>query len=198
MSRCWTIDIMKKQPLYILALLAWGAASAHAQNLQPGLWEMHTRSGAGDAGMAKGMAEMQKQMAQMPPEQRKQMQAMLAQQGMSIDASGGGIRTKVCITPEMAQKDEVLPAQQGDCKMSASQRSGNTMLVRYECRQPVMKGESRITFQNNRAYSVYSDNTVQEGGRQMRTTMEMDARWLASDCGALTPKAAPAAPKMAR
>ena len=71
---------MKKQPLYILALLAWGAASAHAQNLQPGLWEMHTRSGAGDAGMVQGMAEMQKQMAQMPPEQRKQMQAMSLQE----------------------------------------------------------------------------------------------------------------------
>ena len=183
---------MKNLVLYTLALLASAALPAYAQNLQPGLWEMHTRSGTGDMGMAQGIAEMQKQMAQMPPEQRKQMQAMLAQQGMSIDASGGGIRTKMCITPEMAQKDEVLPPpQQGDCKMSAPQRSGNTLVVRYECSQPVMKGESRITFQNNRAYSVHSENTVQEDGQRIRTTMDMDARWLGSDCGSLMPKAPP-------
>ncbi|GAB3356899.1 MULTISPECIES: DUF3617 domain-containing protein [Giesbergeria] len=172
------------------------AGTAQAQNLQPGLWEMNTRAAPGDAGMGQALAQMQQQMAQMPPEQRKQMQAMLAQQGMAVDVGSGGIRSQICITPAMARDDHVVPPQQGDCKTSTPQRAGNTVTVRYECRQPVMKGQSTITISSSKAYSVHSENVVQQGGKHISTAMDVDARWLASDCGGLG--AIPATPKATR
>lgn len=172
------------------------AGTAQAQSLQPGLWEMNTRAAQGDAGMGQALAQMQQQMAQMPPEQRKQMQAMLAQQGMAVDVGSGGIRSKICITPEMARDDHVVPPQQGDCKTSTPQRSGNTITVRYECRQPVMKGQSTITLSSSKAYSVHSENVVQQDGKRTTTAMDVDARWLSSDCGGLG--AINATPKLPR
>lgn len=187
---------MKLSFLGAAALAALAGLPAQAQNLQPGLWEMHIRADQGDSSMGQALAQMQKEMAQMPPEQRKQMQAMLAQRGMAVDGAGGGIRHKMCITPEMARNDAVAPPQQGDCKTAAPQRAGNTITMRYECREPAMKGQSTITLSSSKAYTVHSENVAQQDGKRINSVMDMDARWLASDCTGVG--APPAVPKPAR
>src|SRR5690606_31028101 len=82
-----------------------------AQTMKPGLWEITNKMGdSGESGakMAAAMEQMQKQMASMSPEQRKQMEKMMAQQGvnMSPGAAGGGMSARVCITKEMAARNE--------------------------------------------------------------------------------------------
>src|SRR5690349_9319727 len=97
---------------------------ASAQNLKPGLWEMtHSIKGGGNAETDKARAQAQEKMANMPLEQRKMMEEMMAKRGMNMGA-GGGMSVKTCMTKEMVERNE-MPAQKGDCKATKHERSGN-------------------------------------------------------------------------
>ena len=77
---------MKRVLRHLVPMAAlWLAATASAQQIKPGLWENTSQMGGA---MGAPMAQMQQQMASMPPAQRKQMEAMLAQQGIRMDAQG--------------------------------------------------------------------------------------------------------------
>ena len=64
--------ILAAAPLLVTAL------SASAQNMKPGLWEHSFTMKSQSGKMEQGMAELQKQIAAMPPEKRKPMDAVLA------------------------------------------------------------------------------------------------------------------------
>ena len=67
---------MKRVLRHLVPMAAlWLAATASAQQIKPGLWENTSQMGGA---MGAPMAQMQQQMASMPPAQRKQMEAMLA------------------------------------------------------------------------------------------------------------------------
>ena len=70
----------------VLGLLLAGQP-ALAQTLKPGLWEIIDKMQSGSGQIEKGIAEMQKQMAGMSPEQRKMMQDTMAKQGLVIGAA---------------------------------------------------------------------------------------------------------------
>ena len=128
------------------ALLALGASAAWAQSTKPGLWEIQHKMG-GNPEMDKAMAEMQKQLAAMPPEQRKMMQDMMAKQGVQMGAGGaGGMRIKMCLTQEMVDRHAVAPQQQGNCTHTTSPRVGGTMKYSFQCTQPVSSGQGEVTF----------------------------------------------------
>ena len=63
-------------PSRLLTCLLLCSASAFAQTTAPGLWAIQNKMG-GNPELDKAMAEMQKQLAAMPPAQRKQMEAMM-------------------------------------------------------------------------------------------------------------------------
>lgn len=173
----------------LCALFATGAAAA--QNLKPGLWEIQQKAG-GNSQMEQAMAQMQKEMASMPPEQRKQMEAMMARQGVQMGtAPGGGMSTRVCLTREMVERDEI-PSNQGDCKMTRRQRSGNTLSMAFTCAKPPSSGESQVTFQGPEAYTMKTTATTTVDGKPERMTIEGTGKWLSADCGNLRPPAAPA------
>jgi Protein of unknown function (DUF3617) len=54
------------------------AASASAQTIQPGLWESSSKMTGGTGETVKQMAQMQDQLAKMPPEQRNAMEQMMS------------------------------------------------------------------------------------------------------------------------
>jgi hypothetical protein len=160
---------------------------ALAQSSKPGLWEVKHKMG-GSAEMDKAMAQMQQQMASMPPAQRQQMQDMLAKQGMSMGAgAGGGMSMKVCMTKEMIERNEMPQAQQGDCKSSASPRVGNTQKISFTCTQPPSSGEGQITFTSNEAYTMNMVTTSTVKGKPEKMTLEGTGKWLSADCGAIKP-----------
>nr|MDP2190155.1 DUF3617 domain-containing protein [Rhodoferax sp.] len=172
----------------VLALLAVAALPAMAQSTKPGLWEINNKMG-GSAEMDKAMAQMQQQMASMPPAQRKQMEDMMAKQGMSMGAgAGGGISVKVCMTKEMVERNEMPPPQQGDCKSTASPRVGNTQKISFSCTQPPSTGEGQITYAGNEAYTMKMVTTTTVKGKPEKMTMEGSGKWLSADCGAIKPK----------
>ena len=162
----------------LTALLA--AAPAQAQKLAPGLWEHSMTMKSSDPRLAEGMARMQKELAAMPPEQRKQMEAMMAAQGMNMGmqagAGGPAVVPKVCLTPEQAARDQMPPPAEGDCKQTSMQRSGNTLRMKFACtgKRPAT-GEGEYTLDGPKAHRGRTTIDTQEAGKPVR--MEMKPQW---------------------
>lgn len=172
-----------KAPVLLAAALCLPAA---AQTLKPGLWEVQQKmQGSGE--MNQAMEEMRKNMASLPPEQRKQMEAMMAQQGVQMKpGTGGGMSMRMCMSKEMAERNEI-PANQGDCKTTSQQRSGNTMRMAFTCTRPPSTGETQFTFTSPEAYTMRMTATTTAGGKSEKVTMDGTGKWISADCGTLKP-----------
>ncbi len=178
-----------KHSLVLAAVcVAFTALPAAAQTMKPGLWEISNKmGGSGEMGakMAAAQEQMQKAMASMSPEQRKQMEKIMAQQGVNMaPGKGGGMSSRICVTKEMAARNEAPPAQ-GDCKQEQMQRSGNTTKFRFTCGNPPSTGEGEVTVHNPEAYTMRMN--VTQKGQKDRMTMEAQGKWLSADCGTLKP-----------
>lgn len=165
-----------------------------AQTMKPGLWEITNKmGGSGDQGakMAAAMEQMQKQMASMPPEQRKQMEKMMAQQGVNMaPGAAGGMSVRVCITKEMAARNETPAQTRGDCKHEQMQKSGNTTRFKFTCTKPPSSGEGEVTMNGSESYTMKMKMTSQAKGKPEQMTMDAQGKWVASDCGSVKPVAA--------
>ncbi len=169
-------------PAIPLTLAALGAS---AQSMKPGLWEHSFTLKSQSGQMEKGMAEMQKQLASMPPEQRKQMEQMMAQSGVGMGARANTV--KVCISPEQAARLD-LPQNDDHCKQEITQRSASTMKFKFSCAgQPPASGEGEVTFHSPAHYSSKSVMNTTVEGKPERMTMDQTGKWLSADCGALKP-----------
>lgn len=180
-------------PALITATLCLGLAAvpAAAQTMKPGLWEINNKMG-GDQGakMAAAQAEMQKQLAAMSPEQRKQMESMMGQRGMAMSpggGAGGGMAIRVCISKEMAARNEP-PPQQGDCKQDMLQKSGNTTKFKYSCSKPPSSGEGEYTVVSPEAYTMKMKMTREGKGGAEQMTMDASGKWISNDCGSIKPR----------
>jgi hypothetical protein len=176
----------------LLPCLLLCSASAFAQSQAPGLWAVQSKMG-GNPEMEKAMADMQKQMASMPPAQRKQMEAMMGKNSMGM-APGGGISLKVCITPEMAARAEMPSQTQGSCTHTITSRSASTLKMKYVCTNPQSSGEGTYNFNGDKAYTMKMVMQSTRNGKPETTTLEGQGQWLAADCGTVKPIQMPAAP----
>lgn len=178
--------------LIVAASLAVLASSPCAQTtgMKAGLWEMRTLKQVMDgkdmqAQMSAAQAQMQQAMADMPPDQRKQMEAMMARQGAAM--SGGGAH-RMCISPEMAARDKPLVDPEGKCEPAKISRSGNRTSFEFNCksdgRSMVGKGDS--TFAGDTITSRMDMTTTDATGRHTMQT-EQQMKYLGADCGGLKP-----------
>lgn len=178
---------MPRTPSLLLCLLTVSAA-VHAQSTKPGLWEINQKMG-GSAEMDQAMAQMQKQMAGMSPAEKKMMQDMLGKQGMTMPApgAGGGMAMKVCITPEMAAKQDMPVQTEGDCTTTITSRSANTLKMNFVCRNPPSTGEGTYTFSGDTAYTMKMQMKTTQQGKPVSTTLDGQGKWLSASCGTVKP-----------
>lgn len=175
---------MKKTILVLgLSLLA---VPAFAGDMKAGLWEMKTMKQVVDGqDMRAQMQQMQQQMASLPPEQRKQMEAMMGRQGMSMGAGGA---TRMCISEEMARRDTPVVDPDGRCQPTKMSRSGSTVRYEIDCtmggQRMVGKGES--TASGNTIHSRMDATTTDASGRHTMQT-ESQMTYLGADCRGLAP-----------
>lgn len=175
-------------PALLAAVLAVASFAAGAQTLKPGLWEINNKMNT--PGMADPMAEMHKQMAQMSPQQRKQMEAAMAQQGVKMaPGAGGGMAMQMCMTKEMVERNDV-PMQEG-CRTTQNQRTGNTHKFAFTCSNPPSSGEGQVTYAGPEAYNTKMTVKTAAQGRTEATTMEASGKWLKADCGNVKPMPMP-------
>jgi hypothetical protein len=168
----------------LIAALAAGALAvpAWAQSMKPGLWEISNKASGGQQEQA--MAQLQQQLAQMPPEQRKQMEAMMAQRGMRIAPAGGGMAMRVCMTREMVERNEV-PTREG-CTSTRQQRGGNTIKVAFTCASPPSSGEGEVSF-TPESYTSHMVVKSKAQGREDTMVVDATGKWLQADCGDVKP-----------
>jgi hypothetical protein len=175
----------------VLAATIGCAGTASAQPMKPGLWEFNYKMQNASGEMDKARADMQKRMANMPPDQRKMAEDMMAQRGVGMGAGGPGtMGMRACITKEMAERNEV-PSQKGDCKTTTSPRAGNSVKMAFTCANPPSTGEGELTFISPEAFTMKMQVTSAASGVPEKTNMEQSGRWLSADCGAVKPIAAP-------
>jgi hypothetical protein len=172
---------------------AYASLPACAQGIKPGLWEITNNVSSADGRMQAAMADMQKQFAQMDPEQRKMVEQMMAKQGVQLGVGGGGLRTRMCMTREMAARSEVPVQQQGDCTHKRSPGAGGTMKISFTCTNPRTSGEGEVSFQGDTGYRMKMKMMSDASGTPETMTMDASARWLGADCGNVRPMAMPQA-----
>ena len=165
----------------------WAAGAAQAQKMRPGLWEKSVAMKSSGGQIEAAMAQARAQLAAMPPEQRAQIEAMMAHQGVGM-AADKPTTLRICITPEMAARDEFNPGD-SRCKSSSFTRSGNTVRFKFSCdteRGP-SSGEGEYTLvSDTETRSKMFVNTMHEG-KPMRMDMKSSGRWLGASCGDLKP-----------
>src|SRR5688572_5613257 len=101
----------------VLSFLAAAAlsAAAHAQTtppIKPGLWQVNVENDG------QKMPDMGEHLKNLPPEQRRQVEAMMKERG--VDMSGGGM--KICHTKESLDQGK-WQAEQGSCKTDVLSRT---------------------------------------------------------------------------
>lgn len=180
--------------LAVLVPVLMGTSVAQAQSTKPGLWEITNKMG-GNAQLDSAMAQAQKQMAALPPEQRKMMEDMMGKQGINLPSigTGGAMVMKICITPEMAARSEMPNPQEGDCTTTITSRTGNSMKAKFACTDPPMTGEGTYTFSGDTAYTVDMKMNTTQNGKPESMTIKGGGKWLSSSCGSVKPIGVPTA-----
>ncbi|UXH76406.1 DUF3617 domain-containing protein [Roseateles amylovorans] len=173
------------RPALALLLTACLAVPAVAQTIKPGLWEIKQQPQL-DATRQAQLEQAQKQMAALPPEQRKMVEQMMASRGVSMDlGSGGAITIKSCVSKEQAEK-AMLPQTQGKCDHDIK-RNGNVMTGHFRCADPTSEGNTELVFQGDDRYTTKTEVRTERGGKTETLRSTGEARWLGSDCGNLKP-----------
>lgn len=170
---------MNKKYMQVILLAASSCASAAwaTGSLKPGLWEMTMKSDA------------VKNIPKMSPQQMEQMRRM----GVNIPLmQDGGMVMKVCITKEMAEREQAPPQShqnESDCKSRNFQRTGSNYSVDIVCDGPHMKGEGKGTgtFSGNDRFNSTYDFKGTSGGRPVAQHQETSGKWLGADCGDVKP-----------
>lgn len=168
---------------------AAGFAQADGPRTAPGLWEVVTKIG-GAPELTSALAEIQKQTAALPPEQRKEMQEMLKQQGLSI-SSEGQVSIMECITPDMAKQGPLSRQLDGVCTTKLVSSSASATKASFVCTDPVMSGEINYGFNDDKAYTANVATETTDKGVTSRITIASQGKWLSADCGQVKPVAQP-------
>lgn len=171
----------------LLALVAHGIAFAQTRPpIKAGLWEVkHTRELNGQK-----MPDMSEHFKNMPPEARKRMEEQMRQRGVEM---GGGGATKICLSEESLSRDDWAAAgAEHGCKTEILSRSASTWKWRSTCGgQPPSTAEGETRFQGDTGYTSVVDMTSHRQGQAQKMRMEMQGKWLGTDCGQLKPVAPP-------
>lgn len=187
---------MKQRPISTL-LLAGACACvlalpAAAQNMKPGLWSLSNSVSSNDPQVQGAMSMLQQHMANMSPDQRRQVEQMMKQNGVQLDVgANGALQTRMCMTREMIERKE-FPIQQGDCKQTFTPKSGSSGIgsgghIAFSCTKPQrVSGDGDLTVLSDTSYRarmhVRSDDKPSQA-----VDMDVNASWLSADCGSLRP-----------
>jgi len=94
---------------------------------------------------------------------------------------------KVCITPEMAAKQDMPMQTEGECTTTITSRSANTLKMNFVCKNPPSSGEGTYTFSGDTAYTMTMLMKSTKQGKPVSTTLDGQGKWLSASCGTVKP-----------
>lgn len=159
----------------VICCAASAPAAWAAGQMKPGLWEMAMKSDAFKA------------MPKMSAQQLEQMRKM----GVNVpQMQDGTMISKVCITKEMAEREQLPMARnESGCQSRNFQRSGNAYSGEVVCDGPVMKGTGKLkgTYAGDTSYTAIYDFKGTSHGQPFSNHHETTGKWIAADCGSVKP-----------
>lgn len=180
---------MKFFSLLLLVLsLVFSHSVMAAAKMTPGLWE-HSFTIKSESGkIEKAMAEMKKQLASMPVEQRKMMEDMLSKQGMAL-GSDKGSSVKVCISKEQAENLDFPQYQNDNCKNEILKKSSTTVDMKFTCEGSTKtEGVAQVTMINDKKFNSKAEISITKDNKVEKMNMNSNGKWLSADCGNIKPK----------
>lgn len=175
-------------PCLVLFMASAGALTATAQEappIKPGLWQVHserTVDGQKAPPIATGLDKL-------PPEARKQVEAMMKQRG--VDMSGGGGDIKLCLSKESLDQNLWLGRQEKvgphACKTDILSRSSSRWTWHSSCPDPQSETDGEALFNGPESYTIKVATTMTLKGETRKTNMVNTSKWLSADCGGLKP-----------
>ena len=172
------------------AALAFQAQARDAAPLiKPGLWQIDSKMASPDVATDSAMSMVLQQLGNLPPDQRKQLEAMAASRGMAMPTVGadGAVRVTACVTPEMAARKQIPTGQPGDCKSNNVSTPGG-LDVAFTCANPKSSGSGKVTFQGDQAFAMQLNATTSARGTPEQVTVASTGKWLGATCPAAIQK----------
>jgi hypothetical protein len=171
--------------IIVTVSIAFLSTSALAESMiKAGLWEMSVIKQVRDgedmtAHRAAMQGDMQKMMANMPPEQRKRMEQAMGNRG-----TANPNMHRICVSQEMASQDRpVAPANSG-CQPTNFERRGNRMIFEMKCPGMIGKGES---IAGGDTITTKMDMTMIDEGEKHLIQSESQMKYLGPDCQGIKP-----------
>ncbi|MDR0477695.1 MAG: DUF3617 domain-containing protein [Desulfobulbaceae bacterium] len=175
---------MKIALIFLCLVLIAGAthAAQGADAPKPGLWERRTlkmtMNGQDMLPQIKAAQEqMRKSMVNMPPEQRKKMEAAMGD--------------FICVSAEMAKNEwTTVPRPEGaNCDEPKLNRSGDRTSFEMACKQGggtvTSKGETAVTGDQ---ITIKVESVTTEANAKHVMVVEEQMKFISSDCGGIKPR----------
>jgi Protein of unknown function (DUF3617) len=181
--------------ILITCLMAAAALEVLAAGigLKPGLWEVRVVKQVIDgrdmsAQIAQSATRMEQAMANLPPEQRARLEAMLKQRGIGQDGNGS---YRVCITPQMAKRDAPVLDKEGRCKPIKLSHHGDRTSFAFDCSSGRMttKGKGVATISDELVTTQVDATTQSAQGETHVMHSESEMKYVGPDCGDVKPNA---------
>jgi len=167
--------------------------------LKPGLWQVRIVKQVVDgtdrsSQIASASANMQQALTNMPPEQRARIEALMKQNGGPTMGGDGTIR--MCVSPEMANRNNPIIDRDGHCQPATLQRSGNHTTFEFNCTANgiTTTGKGESTNMGDLIANQMDTTTHRANGDTHVTHTETEMKFLGSDCGDVKPTQLPKAP----
>ena len=174
--------------LALLCASTFSVAShaADAPPIKPGLWQVRSER-AVDGVKAPPMAA---QMDKLPPEVRKQMEAMMKQKG--VDMSGGTGDIKICLSKESLDQNQWLAQKNSEknCKTEVKTRSSSRWTWHSSCLDPKSETDGEAVFSSPESYTMKMATIMTMNGEAKTMNMTTTSTWLSANCGDLKPVSA--------
>lgn len=157
--------------------------AADAPPIKPGLWQVRSER-AVDGVKSPPMAA---QMNNLPPEVRKQMEAMMKQKG--VDMSGGTGDIKLCLNKESLDQNQWLAQKntEKNCKTEIKSRSSSRWTWHSSCIDPKSETDGEAVFNSPENYTMKIATIMAMNGETKTMNMTTTSTWLGANCGDLKP-----------
>lgn len=160
-------------------------AAALKINMDPGLWEHSFSMTSKDGKAEQTMKEMKAQLANLPADQRKLVEDMMAGQGVSLNDEGASVKN--CMTQAEIDKGQ-LPQKDDSCTQELTDLGKNKFKVSISCAgNPPSSGTGEIHFSDSKAYTGKSTYTTGVGDQREIMYVDQKGKWLSADCGDIKP-----------
>lgn len=192
---------MKNPLLLLVVVISAAVLPAQAEpikvDMKAGLWENTMKWDAGSAKEMQAMQtdQMKERYANMPVEDRQQIEAIMAQSGMEfkedgftvnndqIKISSSGSTVKSCITQAEIDRGE-LPDNVEGCTSTLKKISATRFTSTHVCEgESQSRGQTDITFHSPKHYTGVGKMTQVLNGKAHNMSFKMEGKWLSGDCG---------------